>query len=120
MFHTPFVPAADIGRDALSPAGMYKILRKAVPSADCITGAEAIHRVEDLEPASLVLRVDGKSLDEPDYPLVREVRAGLEVRGIRGRWARAESANFWPPWGKKTGSPRGLSGESSGSAPRAT
>ncbi len=89
LFHTPFVPAADIGRDALSPASMYKILRKAVPFADCISGAEAIHRVEDLEPASLVLRVDGKSLDEPDYPLVREVRAGLEVRGIRGRWAES-------------------------------
>ncbi|MDR1106578.1 MAG: CapA family protein [Treponema sp.] len=61
--------------------------------ADCLSGGEALVPLSDLKPPDIALRVDGLSVEDEGYPLVRlralrvRMDSGEEGRPVRGRAA---------------------------------
>ncbi len=89
LSRAPFAPAAGIGGDGFSPVSSAELLKDGVSWEDCRAGLVELFPLDEIRPPETALPVSGRAADDPGYPLVREVRARLEIRNPRGRRAEA-------------------------------
>lgn len=85
VWRRPYAPAVRIGGPGSSSAELLRDLGRAVSFEDFRSGAMEIRPLESIRPPWVALPVDGRTADQPGYPLFREARVRVEPVGRRGR-----------------------------------
>ncbi len=85
LFRVPYAPAAEIGGYGSSAESLIGSLDRVVRFDECSSGAVRVLRIPDIRPPLVALPVSGKTVDEPDYPLILEIRVRVEARSLWGR-----------------------------------
>ncbi len=86
----PYAPAVRVGEPAASPPELARALNRTVSFEECLSGTLELRTLDSIQPPYLALPVEGKTVDQPGYPLFRETRVRVEPVGLRGR-RRADS-----------------------------